>query len=66
MFIEVEVRLSLARTRNDKAWPTKTALDCQFWPQLRLMGIHWVLLPFTLTCTISPAPATLVTKTRLK
>lgn len=40
---------------------------CQFWPQFRDMACH-VLLPEPLmdTDTTSPAPATLVMRTRLK
>ncbi|KAI4368839.1 hypothetical protein MLD38_017351 [Melastoma candidum] len=42
------------------------AFDCQFCPQFLLMLIHPVLDPFTLTFTMSPAPATFETSTRLK
>jgi len=66
MFIDVDVRRSLPVTLKERAWPTNTALDCQFCPQLRLIGIHAVLVPLTLTRTISPAPATLVIRTKLK
>jgi hypothetical protein len=66
MFHEVEERLSLALTLKESDWPTRTAFDCQFWPQLRLMLIQPVFEPFTLTCTISPAPATLLINTKLK
>lgn len=65
-FHEVEVRRSLPVTLKERAWPTRTELDCQFCPQFLLMGIQLVLVPFTLTLTISPAPATLVIKTKLK
>ncbi|KAL0720889.1 hypothetical protein Bca4012_035488 [Brassica carinata] len=44
----------------------RTALDCQFCPQFRLILTQSVFDPLTLTPLISPAPATLVTKTRLK
>ena len=47
MFQEVEVRLSLPVTLKERDWPTKTALDCQFWPQFRPIGIQPVLDPFT-------------------
>ncbi|URE23231.1 hypothetical protein MUK42_03227 [Musa troglodytarum] len=66
MFQEVEVRRSLPVTRKERDWPTRTALDCQFWPQLRDMGIHPVREPLTLARMMSPAPATLVISTRLK
>lgn len=66
MFHEVVVRRSLDVTLNDSDWPTKTAFDCQFWPQFRLRLIHSVLLPFTLAFTMSPAPATFVISTKLK
>ncbi|CAA6654992.1 unnamed protein product [Spirodela intermedia] len=51
--------------RKEMDCPTRTALDCQFCPQLRLIGIHPVLEPFTLTRSTSPAPATFVMSTRL-
>ncbi|CAA7389706.1 unnamed protein product [Spirodela intermedia] len=65
-FQEVEVRWSLPVMRKEMDCPTRTALDCQFCPQLRLIGIHPVLEPFTLTRSTSPAPATFVMSTRLK
>jgi|UniRef100_A0A804M6G2 hypothetical protein len=65
-FQEVEVRRSLAVTRKESAWPTRMALDCQFWPQFLDMGSHPVLAALTLARTTSPAPATFVISTRLK
>ena len=62
----VTVRPSLRVTRKERLWPSRSALLCQFWPQLRDMGIHPVLDPFTLARTRSPAPATFVMSTRLK
>ncbi len=66
MFHEVEERRSLPVTLKESDWPTRTEFDCQFWPQLRLKLIQPVFDPLTLTFTISPAPATLVIKTKLK
>ena len=66
MFQDVDVRLSLPVTLNDSDCPTSTAFDCQFWPQFLLRLIHPVFDPFTLALTTSPAPATLVIRTRLK
>lgn len=66
MFQEVEERRSEAVTRKERDWPMRTALDCQFCPQFRLILTQSVFDPFTLTPLISPAPATLVIKTRLK
>jgi len=65
-FHEVEERRSEAVTRKESDWPMRTALDCQFCPQFRLILTQSVFDPFTLTPLISPAPATLVTRTRLK
>ncbi|CAA0829793.1 Unknown protein [Striga hermonthica] len=64
--LEVNVRPSLPVTLNDRAWPTRSSSDCQFWPQLHFMSIYSGFVPFTLTLTISPAPATLVISTKLK
>lgn len=65
-FHEVEERRSEAVTRKERAWPMRTALDCQFCPQFLLILTQSVFDPLTLTPLISPAPATLVIKTRLK
>lgn len=65
-FHEVEERRSEAVTRKESDWPMRTALDCQFCPQFLLILTQSVFDPFTLTPLISPAPATLVTRTRLK
>lgn len=66
MFQEVEERWSLPLTRNESDWPVNSAFVCQFWPQFLLMSIHPVFEPFTRTLTMSPAPPTLVIRTRLK
>nr|KJB73992.1 hypothetical protein B456_011G265800 [Gossypium raimondii] len=66
MFHEVEVRRSLPVTLNDRDWPTKMALDCQFWPQFLLMLVHSVFDPLTLAFTISLALATFVIRAKLK
>ena len=64
--LETTERPSPVVTRKERAWPSRSALLCQFWPQFRDMGSHPVLELFTLARTMSPAPATLVMSTRLK
>ena len=66
MLLEVELRPSEVLTRKERDWPTRIALDCQFCPQFRLRPNQPVLLPLTLTIWTFPAPATLVTSTKLK
>ena len=62
----VTVRPSLAVTWKESAWPSRNALLCQFCPQFLDMGCHPVREPRMETDRTSPAPATLVTSTRLK
>src|SRR4051812_15016400 len=50
-------------TSNDRGWPRRSALHCQFWPQFLAIGIQPVLDPFTLTAATAPSEATLVIRT---
>lgn len=51
---------------KDRLWPLRTELLCQFWPQFLDMVCHPVREPLMETEWMSPAPATLVTRTRMK
>lgn len=57
---------SLVVTWKDRAWPLRLELLCQFWPQFLDIACHPVFDPLIETEWTSPAPATFVTRTRLK
>lgn len=46
---EFVILLSLVVTLNDKFWPWKPPLVCQFCPQLRFICIQQMFEPFSLT-----------------
>jgi hypothetical protein len=52
---------------NESLFPLRYAIECQFAPQLRAMGIQFVESELiTAIDLMEPAPPTLVTSTRLK
>lgn len=63
---DTTVRPSLVVTLNERLWPLRQELLCQFWPQLRDIACQPVLDPLMETEWTSPAPPTLVIRTRLK
>lgn len=66
MFMEAEDRPSLLLTLKESDCPISWAFDCQFWPQFLLRLIQSVFEPLTHAIVISPAPATLLIKIKLK
>lgn len=62
----VRQRPSLVVTLKERDCPLRLLLLCQFWPQFRDIGCQSVVDPLMETAITSPAPPTLVIRTRLK
>lgn len=65
--VEMATAPSLVMALKESACPFMLLLpvNCHIDPQLRDMRSHWVLEPLIYICCTSPAPATLVTRTRI-